>query len=58
MVLLFKDVREIIALLFTWRNVVFFLISSLFLGPLNQLQVFWQLFLIELLWLLSGLGLL
>ena len=36
----------------------FFLISSMGLGLLNQVQVFWQLYLIELLGLLTGLGLL
>ena len=37
---------------------VFFLISSTVLGLLNQLQIFLQLYLIELLGLLTGLGLL
>ena len=37
---------------------VFFLISSIILGLLNQLQIFSQLYLIELLGLLTGLGLL
>ena len=37
-------------------NVAFFLISSMVLGPLNQLQIFRQLYLIELLGLLTGLG--
>ena len=37
---------------------VFFLISSMVLGLLNQLQIFSQLYLIELLGLLTGLGLL
>ena len=36
----------------------FFLISSMVLGLLNQLQIFSQLYLIELLGLLTGLGLL
>ena len=36
----------------------FFLISSLVLGVLDQLQIFLQLYLIEFLWLLTGLGLL
>ena len=36
----------------------FFLISSMGLGLLNQVQIFWQLYLIELLGLLTGLGLL
>ena len=40
------------------RIVVFFLISSIDLGLLYQLQVFLQLYLIELLGLLLGLGLL
>ena len=35
-----------------------FLISSMVVGLLDQLQIFWQLFLIELLGLLTGLGLL
>ena len=48
----------VIGLLITWRNVVFFLISSMALGLLNQLQFFWQLYLIELLGLLTGLVLL
>ena len=38
------------------RNVAFFLICSMVLGPLNQLQIFSQLYLIELLGLLTGLG--
>ena len=42
----------------TYRNVVFFLISSMVLGLLNQLLIFSQLYLIELLGLLAGLGLL
>ena len=41
-----------------WRNVVFFLISSMVLGLLDQLLIFLQLYLIELLGLLTGLGLL
>ena len=45
-------------LLITWRNVAFFLISSVVLGLLDQLQIFSQLYLIELLGLLTGLGLL
>ena len=32
----------------------FFLISSMVLGLLDQLQIFWQLYLIGLLWLLKG----
>ena len=35
-----------------------FLISSMVLGLLDQLKIFWQLYLIELLELLTGLGLL
>ena len=49
---------QIIGLLITLRNVAFFLISSLDLGLLDQLQIFSQLYLIELLGLLAGLGLL
>ena len=45
-------------LLITQRNVAFFLISSMVLGLLNQLQIFSQLYLIELLGLLTSLGLL
>ena len=45
-------------LLITKRNVAFFLISSMVLGLLNQLQIFLQLYLIELLGLLTGLVLL
>ena len=37
------------------RNVVFFLISSMVLGPLDQLKIFWQLHLIVLLGLLTSL---
>ena len=37
---------------------VFFLISSMVLGILDQLQIFWQFYMIELLGLLTGLGLL
>ena len=32
--------KKIIGLLITWRNVAFFLISSMILGLLNQLQIF------------------
>ena len=32
--------EKIIGLLITWRNVAFFLISSMVLGLLNQLQIF------------------
>ena len=42
----------------TWRNVAFFLISSNILGLLDQLQIFPQSYLIELLGLLTRLGLL
>ena len=45
-------------LLIIYRNVVFFLISSLVLGLLDQLQIFLQLYLIEYLMILTGLGLL
>ena len=44
--------------LVTQTNVVFFLISSMVLGLLNQLQILSQLYLIELLGLITGLGLL
>ena len=40
------------------ENVAFFLISSMVLGLLNQLQIFWQLCLVELRGFLIGLGLL
>ena len=40
------------------KKCVFFLISSMVLGLLDQLQIFSQLYLIELLGLLTGLGLL
>ena len=49
---------QIIELLITLRDVSFFLISSMVLGLLDQLQIFLQLYLIELLGLLRGLGLL
>ena len=42
----------------TWRNVVFFLISSFVLNLLDELLIFSQLYQIELLGLLTGLGLL
>ena len=48
----------IIELLITQRNVTIFLISCVVLGLLDQLQIFSQLYLIELLGLLKGLGLL
>ena len=41
-----------------YRNVVYFLISSMVLVLLDQLQIFWELYLIELLGLLVDLGLL
>ena len=45
-------------LLITWGNVVFFLISSMVLGLPDQVQIFLLWYLIELLGLLTGLGLL
>ena len=36
----------------------FFLISSMVLGLLDEMQIFWQLYLIELPGILKGLGLL
>ena len=42
----------------TQRNVVFFLISSMVLGCLDELQIYLQFYLIELLGRLTGLGLL
>ena len=45
-------------LLITWGNVAFFLISSMVLGLLDQLLIFSQLYLIELLGILTDLGLL
>ena len=48
----------IIGLLITQRNVVFFLISTMVLGLLKQLQIFLELYPIELLLLLTSLGLL
>ena len=50
-----KNLR-IIGLLITWRNVTYFLISNMVLGLLDQLQIFQQLYLIELLWPLTNLG--
>ena len=47
----------LVSLIKLQRNVVFF-ISSMVLGLLYQLQIFLQLYLIELLGLLTGLGLL
>ena len=49
---------KIIRLLITWRNVAFFLISSKVLGLIDQLQIFWQLYLIKLIEILTVLGLL
>ena len=46
-----------IGLLITKRNVAFFLISSMVVGLLDQLQIFSQLYMIELLGLSTGLGL-
>ena len=43
--------------LIPWRNLAFVLISSMVLGFLDQLHIFWQLYLKELLGLLTGLGL-
>ena len=45
-------------LLVAWRNVAFFQVSSMVLGLLDQLQIFSQLYLTELLGFLTGLGLL
>ena len=45
-------------LLITYRNVSFFLIYSMVSGVLDQRYVFWQLYLMELLGVLIGLGLL
>ena len=55
---LFKSLKNlwIMELLITWRNVAFFLISSVVLGLLDQLQIL-KLYLKELLGLLTGLGL-
>ena len=41
----------------TYRNKNFFLIISMVLHLLNQLQIFWHWYLVELLGLLTGLGL-
>ena len=46
-----------IGLLITYRNVAFLLIFNMILGLLDQLQIV-QLYLIEMLGLLTGLGLL
>ena len=44
-------------LLITWGNVAFFLIPNMVLGLLDQLQIFSLWYLIELVGLLTGLGL-
>ena len=49
---------SLIGLLITWRNVAFFLISSMVLDVLNELQIFSQLYLMELLGLLHECGML
>ena len=54
----FKNFVDNLGLLITLKNVAFFLISTVVLGLLDQLQIFWQLCLAELLGLLTGLGLL
>ena len=54
----FKNFVDNLGLLITLKNVAFFLISTVVLGLLDQLQIFWQLYLAELLGLLTGLGLL
>ena len=48
--------NTVIELLITQRNVVFFFISGMVLSLLDQLQIFLQLYLIELLRLITGLG--
>ena len=53
-----KNFVDNLGLLITLKNVAFFLISTVVLGLLDQLQIFWQLYLVELLGLLTGLGLL
>ena len=40
--------KHVIGFLMTWRNVVYFLVSSMVLGLLNQLQIFLQSYLKEL----------
>ena len=50
--------NTVIELLITQRNVVFFFISGMVLSLLDQLQIFLQLYLIELLRLLEGFGML
>ena len=42
----------------TWRSVALFLVSGVVLSVLFQLQIFLQFYVIELLGLLTGLGLL
>ena len=49
---------QMIGLLTSWRNMTYFLISIMVLDLLDKLQIFWQLYLIELLGLLTDLGLL
>ena len=49
--------KRVIGSLINSKNMTFFLISSMVSGLLSQLQTFWQLYLIELLGLLTGLGL-
>ena len=50
--------KVVIGLFIAWRNVAFFLISNMVLGLLNQLQIFWYLYLMELPGFSIGLGLL
>ena len=50
--------KLVIGLLITYRDVAFFLISSMILGLSDQLQIFWQLHQVELLGHLADLGLL
>ena len=49
--------KVVIGLFIAWRNVAFFLISNMVLGLLNQLQIFWYLYLMELPGFSIGLGL-
>ena len=51
-------VKSLKNLLITFRNAAYFLISSMVKGLSNQLQIFRQLYLIELVGYLIGLGLL
>ena len=53
-----EEVAKKIGLLITYRNAAFFLISSMVLVLLDQLQIFLQWYVIELLGLLTCLGLL